>query len=144
MFSLYFHGILGVVFKSSISRAWRRLMIHPSWIGLGRWSNSCSVGFTTVLARGREANADRTDDKFVTLEENTWCQIHLQRHKWRLQKEVDVISRPPGCARQAADSRRSISLFPSKSGGCSKIMEIPKSECPHIWIRLPRHKWPKS
>ena len=23
-------------------------------------------------------------------------------------------------------------------------MEIPKSECPDIWIRLPRHKWPKS
>ena len=21
---------------------------------------------------------------------------------------------------------------------------IPKSECPDIWIRLPRHKWPKS
>ena len=20
----------------------------------------------------------------------------------------------------------------------------PKSECPDIWIRLPRHKWPKS
>ena len=24
---------------------------------------------------------------------------------------------------------------------CSKI---PKSECPDIWIRLPRHKWPRS
>ena len=22
--------------------------------------------------------------------------------------------------------------------------KIPKSECPDIWIRLPRHKWPKS
>ena len=25
-----------------------------------------------------------------------------------------------------------------------KLLKIPKSECPHIWIRLPRHKWPKS
>ena len=25
-----------------------------------------------------------------------------------------------------------------------KLMKIPKSECPDIWIRLPRHKWPKS
>ena len=25
-----------------------------------------------------------------------------------------------------------------------KILKIPKSECPDIWIRLPRHKWPKS
>ena len=25
-----------------------------------------------------------------------------------------------------------------------KLLTIPKSECPDIWIRLPRHKWPKS
>ena len=25
-----------------------------------------------------------------------------------------------------------------------KLLIIPKSECPDIWIRLPRHKWPKS
>ena len=27
---------------------------------------------------------------------------------------------------------------------CSKLLKIPKTECPDIWIRLPRHKWPKS
>ena len=25
-----------------------------------------------------------------------------------------------------------------------KLLRIPKSECPDTWIRLPRHKWPKS
>ena len=25
-----------------------------------------------------------------------------------------------------------------------KLLKIPKSKCPNIWIRLPRHKWPKS
>ena len=25
-----------------------------------------------------------------------------------------------------------------------KLLKIPKSECPDIWIRLPRHKWPQS
>ena len=25
-----------------------------------------------------------------------------------------------------------------------KLLKISKSECPDIWIRLPRHKWPKS
>ena len=25
-----------------------------------------------------------------------------------------------------------------------KILKIPKAECPDIWIRPPRHKWPKS
>ena len=24
------------------------------------------------------------------------------------------------------------------------LSKIPKSECPDIWIRLPKHKWPKS
>ena len=24
------------------------------------------------------------------------------------------------------------------------VLKIPKSECSDIWIRLPRHKWPKS
>ena len=26
----------------------------------------------------------------------------------------------------------------------SELLKIPNSECPHIWIRLSRHKWPKS
>ena len=26
----------------------------------------------------------------------------------------------------------------------TKLLKIPKSECPDIWIRLPRHKLPKS
>ena len=25
-----------------------------------------------------------------------------------------------------------------------KLLKIPKSECPDIWIRVPRQKWPKS
>ena len=25
-----------------------------------------------------------------------------------------------------------------------RLLRIPKSECPDMWIRLPRHKWPKS
>ena len=24
------------------------------------------------------------------------------------------------------------------------LLKIPKSKCPDIWIRLPKHKWPKS
>ena len=42
---------------------------------------------------------------------------------------MNIISRLPGCAGQAA---------------APKLLKIPKSECPDIWIRLPRHKWPKS
>ena len=28
--------------------------------------------------------------------------------------------------------------------GAPKLLKIPKSESPDIWIRLPRHKWPNS
>ena len=41
-------------------------------------------------------------------------------------------------------SWRSIGLYPRKMEDAHKLFKIPKSECPDIWIRLPRHKWPKS
>ena len=41
-------------------------------------------------------------------------------------------------------SRRSICLYPREMEDAHKLLKIPKSECPDIWIRLPRHKWPKS
>ena len=40
--------------------------------------------------------------------------------------------------------QRSICLHPSKMEDAPRLLNIPKSECPDSWIRLPRHKWPKS
>ena len=31
-----------------------------------------------------------------------------------------------------------------RMGDAPKLLKIPKTECPDIWIRLPRHKLPKS
>ena len=57
-------------------------------------------------------------------------------------KIMDIISRLPGCAGQAANA---VSAYTQvKMEDAQKLMKIPKSECPDIWIRLPRHKWPKS
>ena len=57
-------------------------------------------------------------------------------------KIMDIISWPPGCAGQAADS---VSVKTQvKMEDAHKLLKSPKSECPDIWIRLPRHKWPKS
>ena len=48
----------------------------------------------------------------------------------------------PGCDGQAADA---VSAYTQvKMEDAQKLLKIPKSECPDIWIRLPRHKWPKS
>ena len=57
-------------------------------------------------------------------------------------KIMDIISRLPGCDGQAPDA---VSAYTQvKMEDAHKLLKIPKSECPDIWIRLPRHKWPKS
>ena len=57
-------------------------------------------------------------------------------------KVKDIISRQPSCAGQAADA---ISAYTQvKMENAPKLLKIPKSECPDVWIHLPRHKWPKS
>ena len=57
-------------------------------------------------------------------------------------KIMDIISRMPGCAGQAADA---VSAYTQvKMEDDPKLLKIPKSECPDSWIRPPRHKWPKS
>ena len=53
-------------------------------------------------------------------------------------KVMDIISRLPGCAGQAADAVSSYTQV--KMEDAHKLLKIPKSECPDIWIRLPRHK----
>ena len=57
-------------------------------------------------------------------------------------KIMDIISRLPGCDGQAPDA---VSAYTQvKMEDAHKLLKIPKSECPDIWIRLPRHKWPNS
>ena len=57
-------------------------------------------------------------------------------------KVMDIISRLPGCAGQEADAVSACTQV--KMEDAPKLLKIPKSECPDIWIRLPRNKWPKS
>ena len=57
-------------------------------------------------------------------------------------KIMDIISRLPGCDGQAADA---VSAYTQvKIEDAHKLLKISKSECPDMWIRLPRPKWPKS
>ena len=57
-------------------------------------------------------------------------------------KVMDIIPRLPGCSGQAADAVSACTQV--KMEDAPKLWKNPKSECPDIWIRLPRHKWPKS
>ena len=57
-------------------------------------------------------------------------------------KVMEIISIVLGCAGQPADA---VSTYTQvKMEDAPKLLKILKSECPDIWIRLPRHKWPKS
>ena len=57
-------------------------------------------------------------------------------------KIMDIISRLPNCDGQAADAVSAYTQVKWKDA--HNLLKIPKSECPDIWIRPPRHKWPKS
>ena len=57
-------------------------------------------------------------------------------------KVMDIISRLPVCEGQAADAVSAYAQVNMEDA--PKLLRIPKSECPDIWIRLPRHKWPKT
>ena len=55
---------------------------------------------------------------------------------------MDVTSRLPGCAGQAADAVLAYSQVTIEDE--PSLLKITKSECPGIWIRPPKHKLPKS
>ena len=55
---------------------------------------------------------------------------------------MDIISRLPRCVRQTTDAISAYSQV--KMEDAHKLFKIPKSECPDVWIRLPKRKWPKS
>ena len=57
-------------------------------------------------------------------------------------KVMDIFSRLPGCAGQAADTVSANTQVKMEDAPTS--LKMPKLECPDIWIRLPRDKWPKS
>ena len=57
-------------------------------------------------------------------------------------KVMDIISRLAGCAVQAADAVSDYTQ--DRTEDAPKLLKIVKSECPDIWIRIPRYKWPKS
>ena len=57
------------------------------------------------------------------------------------QQVIDIISRLPSCAGQAADAVSACTQV--KMEDAAKFLKIPQSECPEIWIRPPRQKMAK-
>ena len=57
-------------------------------------------------------------------------------------KVMDVIARQDDCTGQTADAVAACTQV--KMEDAPRLLKIPKSECPDLWIRLPRHQWPKK
>ena len=53
-------------------------------------------------------------------------------------KVMKVIARPPYCDGQVADAVSAYAQL--KMEDAPRLLKIPKSDCPDIWIRLPRQK----
>ena len=57
-------------------------------------------------------------------------------------KIMDVIATLPDYEGQAADAVSAYTQVNMEDA--PRLLKIPKSVCPDVWIRLPRHTWPKS
>ena len=55
---------------------------------------------------------------------------------------MEVIARLPDCNGHAADAVSAHTQV--KMVDAPRLLRIPKSECPDMWIRLPQQEWPKS
>ena len=88
-----------------------------------------------VVLRGDIVKDDTVSYAVLTEQGSSASQVPAAR-------VMDIISRLPGCSGQAVDA---ISAYTRvKMEEASTLLKIPKSDCPDIWIRLPKHKWPKS
>ena len=72
---------------------------------------------------------------------NAELETKHQKYKGRVVLRGDIVKKTI-CDGQVADAVSSYTRV--KMEEAPKLLKIPKSECPDIWIRLPRHKWPKS
>ena len=71
----------------------------------------------------------------------TSMRVHFHfHHKWQPQKSWTLYQG----YQDAQDKQQTQYPLTTMSKWKTALLRIPKSECPDIWIRLPKHKWSKS
>ena len=152
--------------KAAVEKLWKnsRKYRHDSWrkserkmrwsLKQGMRAEQCILRhwWISVILRMRSWNHNFRNTKVELYSEVTWwkmiqdhtqCLLNTdhQHHKWQPQKSWTYFK----TTRMRRTSSRCIIRFsPGQNGRCTDVMKIPKSECPVFWIRLPKHKWPKS
>ena len=89
-----------------------------------------------VAFRGDIVKDDSGPYAVLTEQGSSASQMTAAKISWILYQDYQV----------AQDKQQTpVSVYTQvKMEDAPKLLQIPKSECPDIWIRLPRHKWPKS
>ena len=149
---------------------WKLLSPKPQWTKNGKSSKSCQRGKWTRwrtkkshswrIHRGKkrplcfidghlssqECGVKTKAPEMVKDDSSPYAVFTEQRSsasQMTATQIMHIISRLRDCAGQAADA---VSAYTQvKMEDAPKLLKkIPKSECPDIWIRLPKHKWQKS
>ena len=128
--------------------------------GGDRWSKEWGQNRTCCVVNGRTSSQE-----FGVGTQNSEIQRSSCTPKWHCERWfrigitiywAKIISitndgcKSHGCQSKATrmrttSSRRSIRLHPGQNGRCTDVTEkFQESECPDIWIRVAKHKWPKS
>ena len=103
-------------------------------------SQECGVG--TKVSRSTKGRVVRESVKEDSEAFAVFTEQGSSASQMTAAKVMNVIARLLDCAGQAADAESAYTQI--KMEDAPKLLNIPMSECPDIWIRLPRHKWPKS
>ena len=106
----------------------------------------CHLKHAELEAKHQHTKVELRSEATFAKDDSESCAVFTEQGTSASQKTaakvMDIISRLPGCDGQAADA---VSAYTQeKMEFAHKLLKIPKSECPDIWIRPPRHKWSKS
>ena len=140
--------------KQQLIKNWKNLKKIPAW-QLTKVGNKREV-IAEARNEGRKVHFAALMD--ICHLKNSELEQKFQKYKGRVMLRGDIVKDDLGsCAvfteqgssasqmtadGQAADA---VSAYTQvKMDDAPSLLKIPKSECPDVWIRLPRHKWPKS
>ena len=153
--------------KAAVDKEWKKLETIPARrlekvrskkeIILGAQRDKKKVHFATLMNICHAENAELEPklQKYkgrvvlrgdIVKDDSGACAVFTEQGSSASQmtaaKIMDVIARLPDCDGQAADA---VSAYTQeKLEDAPRLLKIPKSECPDVWIRLPRHNRPKS
>ena len=128
--------------KAAVDKEWEKLEKISAW------------NLTKVKSKKKvidEARMSGATVHFASLMDichlkNAELEAKHQKYKGRVVFRGDIVKDDSGSYAVLTEQGSSASQMTAAKimDIISRLLKIPKSECPDIWIRLPRHKWPKS